>query len=1381
MSIDGNNIATGINNAICEAVTTIADKAISNAGYDKTIQATIVECTDATIGKYKVRYQDTLLYAYATSTDVTYANKASVYVLVPGNDFRQEKTIIGTVQKLGINYVRPVSEKDSYETNGANCIGNSNQIFKISSYENKVITVYEKDSQENLLEIDQEALKIYLYDSDAMVCELTAENHLPALQRYQGRYGVIFNLAFTDNTGEEVVRSYTFDNSQMVGNPYKFITPSAQTKAFRIDGINFKHLQSIQIFAKDFPSVLQTPTQEDDNYYNIILSKFGITGGKKLGEEDLNGYKLTFLTTKGNYFAEGGHEELPIQAQVRIKGKVAATDSSNIKYYWFRENARIDASSRYYSAIGGQGWECLNKYNIIDSNTVEFVPSTFEYIAVKERFTAKETVIKCCAMYNDETIIENTIPIKNISSSYDIKISSSNGTQFYYDSGETDLQCNIEWENNIEDVNVYNYYWSVTNNNNSYTLLEEGMNPTLNIQASSITDFSTYTCTIYLQQEENELYFGSAQIRITNSLEAPAQTMVVINNGTKVFKYSESGISPTAKSQPNPEILHPLTFTVYDESRKEITADFKTVSWKVPKIDTMISVIGDVKPILETEEYYIYDTRELVYEIDERFNSEKNNNNIILAVECRDLKLVEQTHFTFTKDGDIGTNGTNYYCEIDYNFPQNANYDRPAYPMVWKNAAGEIHRNFEQTGDTWFKVRLWDGNLEITDEIESEEWKILANKYSSNHSDVSHFAVDKDESSGAWKFSVTGLSAEATAADIVQVKVKHNEKTYYATLPIVYKEFADESIDWIPRTGFNSVVYHTDGTHPAYNNNYPFEVTFVEDAQYEWTAKGETTEDMSRLVQVSPDGNKATVKPASLYDGLCVNTSIGCRVIKDGTQLAYINIPIHMYHNRFGQEALNDWDGNSIQLDEEGGHIFSPQVGAGEKDSNNRFTGVLLGKVKEHSNSQELVGLLGYNEGIRSIFLDSKTGKAEFGAAGGGQIILDPRDKTAQIYSSDYSTTNKTGMLIDFTKPEIKFGSGYFNVDENGYLTAQRGTVAGWDIGDKALTKGNVGISSDNSASTNIAFWAGASNADNGKFKVDFAGKVSASDIHASGGTIGTWNIKNNRLESTDGSVYLSTSELKIKNNFSVNGSTGILYANQAVLDNIQATNGGTIGGFTIGKTTLTGTNLTLNSSGSISLSGAGSIYGTGWSILGSGLATFNNIKATGGTVGGWTVGTGTISSGNTVLRNTGALDIGSGDNASGFSADGTFTAKRVYLAGGVLDIGSASIRAGFAASGSNPWIVNVEDNSEGGTGRYHTTFGYSSDAKVGNGASFRGGGNWVRLLNWTGGNKVQLNTDGSIDLDCTELKFSNKGAKWQSITIGSGDNAKTYTVLCKA
>jgi hypothetical protein len=37
-----------------------------------------------------------------------------------------------------------------------------------------------------------------------------------------------------------------------------------------------------------------------------------------------------------------------------------------------------------------------------------------------------------------------------------------------------------------------------------------------------------------------------------------------------------------------------------------------------------------------------------------------------------------------------------------------------------------------------------------------------------------------------------------------------------------------------------------------------------------------------------------------------------------------------MMLNRYGHAALNDWDGNSIKIDEESGDIIlAPQVGAG--------------------------------------------------------------------------------------------------------------------------------------------------------------------------------------------------------------------------------------------------------------------------------------------------------------------------------------------------------------------------------------------------------------------------------------------------------------------
>ena len=78
---------------------------IEKAGYDKTIQAQIVSCEDATIGKYRCRYQDATIYAYASNSDVTFNKGSYVYVLVPGGDMGKEKTILGTTKKLGINYI----------------------------------------------------------------------------------------------------------------------------------------------------------------------------------------------------------------------------------------------------------------------------------------------------------------------------------------------------------------------------------------------------------------------------------------------------------------------------------------------------------------------------------------------------------------------------------------------------------------------------------------------------------------------------------------------------------------------------------------------------------------------------------------------------------------------------------------------------------------------------------------------------------------------------------------------------------------------------------------------------------------------------------------------------------------------------------------------------------------------------------------------------------------------------------------------------------------------------------------------------------------------------------------------------------------------------
>jgi hypothetical protein len=61
---------------------------------------------------------------------------------------------------------------------------------------------------------------------------------------------------------------------------------------------------------------------------------------------------------------------------------------------------------------------------------------------------------------------------------------------------------------------------------------------------------------------------------------------------------------------------------------------------------------------------------------------------------------------------------------------------------------------------------------------------------------------------------------------------------------------------------------------------------------------------------------------------------------------------------------------------------MAPQIGAGEKDDNNRFTGILMGKTETYTGGAEKekeIGLFGYAHGLQSIFLDAESGNATFG------------------------------------------------------------------------------------------------------------------------------------------------------------------------------------------------------------------------------------------------------------------------------------------------------------------------------------------------------------------------------------------------------------------
>lgn len=178
--------------------------------------------------------------------------------------------------------------------------------------------------------------------------------------------------------------------------------------------------------------------------------------------------------------------------------------------------------------------------------------------------------------------------------------------------------------------------------------------------------------------------------------------------------------------------------------------------------------------------------------------------------------------------------------------------------------------------------------------------------------------------------------------------------------------------------------------------------------------------------------------------------------------------PIISLLNRYSMSHINGWDGNKLKLADR--YLLAPQVGAGAKENDNSFTGIVMGVTQLNANSSDgqRIGLLGFHKGIQSIFLNSKDGSAIFGKPNAGQIVIDPRTDRGMLYSSTYwkdfnsedgkpinynnSNKNYQGMLIDFTTPEIRYGNGNFVVTKEGHMTAVGGGhIAGWKITDTTI------------------------------------------------------------------------------------------------------------------------------------------------------------------------------------------------------------------------------------------------------------------------------------------------------------------------------------------
>lgn len=289
--------------------------------------------------------------------------------------------------------------------------------------------------------------------------------------------------------------------------------------------------------------------------------------------------------------------------------------------------------------------------------------------------------------------------------------------------------------------------------------------------------------------------------------------------------------------------------------------------------------------------------------------------------------------------------------------------------------------------------------------------------------------------------------------------------------------------------------------------------------------------------------------------------------------------PLLIIMNRYPNGAVNRWDGEGLEFDEENGTIIGTAFAAGRKESDNTFSGVMLGDwekgadgdVEESIGSQ--TGVYGFHHGEMSYAL-LEEGSAFIGKSGRGRIYFDG-DK-GYIYSGNYKIAEEVGsvgngMLIDLNDGYIDaynfrltsyalFIDSGIEFDENGSIKGYNGTKFKFNLDNNKNSY--FRITADGKNVLEISPTKYMLEATNGNMSIDLNDGYIQADIFTlkagTGSNIITIDSKADKYP------------LKIASKFKV-AWDGSLYANNAFLSGIFQSDNGLIGGWFIGKETLEG------------------------------------------------------------------------------------------------------------------------------------------------------------------------------------------------------------------
>lgn len=1060
-----------LQDAILKAIDAIAQTRIDKLQLDKTVTATILKCTNALSREYKCSYNGGNITAYAAE-GATYTNGQEVFVLIPQNDITKRKTIVGlgSAQEDDGNISFVSSALSDYNLIGKNVISDKNKLQPVGLHSYKkeeYFLLYDyttrQDSSRKYLNIDIDELNNNLKQAEVLMIEASFQTRLPKAHRMsqEGLYGLQFVLAFKDRdkTNEDdtpVIKyiPYVIDSNNMTGNPFRFSSWSEQYQIFPIDIENFLYIDSILFYEKDFvaaDNVSMINTWGPD----IFLKDIEVYPLKKIDAVNGN-YKLSLSMPQGSTF-RGNTSEDKLDIAAKVTEKNVNNLSDNTTFYWFKEDNRVTSESENYQMYGGAGWAWLkdkgNNYML--------------YTAGNEN-RAYENKYLCVAVYKESVILKTYFTLYNESARRNISISSSLGVKFSFDRGQPTLTCLIDGKSEkfeegkpfAHPDNFFTFVWSKIDEYNnvttfvetyeqlkqkydellhspdvSYHQLSAIKNQMLSLNnvswdknvleypISQIDNNARFKCSVYLKDtEDGEVYsIGSAEILLQNeSVAAPSDYYITIENGDQVFQYSESGVSPDDERYTDPLQINPLICHLFDPAGLEVNKETYDVKWVVPLEYSMIVVPTKNMAMNNANNKIEWYTEEIFpLEIAKNYDYQALNNQLTAIVTYKDQEYKQDTNLLFTKIGENGTNGTDIVAKISPRLKTNNN---ELLSIIVDNAGQPSYNDILKTPLTSTKelplqFDLYQRNVKLALDSSKKEvpnWTISGaikeSKFLSvPNSLASQLNWAKEDESKKFRYQ------------IVKADVKYEDNNYYAFYPIPVIEYNNAGnlhVGLDKTVTLKSITYNSDGRNPLYNKNQHIALNISGGAQEKyyivWSAEGgeplrvnrtnkayganptnaaltlllekDGKQGSQKIIPAENNINTVYILPNDVYTGEYTNNLVHASIYTSrqvyengGNTICDVYVPIHMSLNVYGLKSLNAWDGNHVEINEDENYVLAPQIGAGKKNENNQFTGILMGTSQTYDQKEEQVGLLGYSEGKQSIWLDAKTGNAIFG------------------------------------------------------------------------------------------------------------------------------------------------------------------------------------------------------------------------------------------------------------------------------------------------------------------------------------------------------------------------------------------------------------------